>query len=64
MAPAIGYLLPTRENIMEGRPSAAPLLALAEHAEALGYDSIWAGDSLLARPRHDLVLLSLTNVTK
>lgn len=53
----IGYLLPTREQIMEGRPQAAPLLALAERAEALGLDSIWVGDSLLARPRHEPLTL-------
>ncbi len=53
----IGYLLPTREAVMEGRPQAAPLIALAERAEALGYDSVWAGDSLLARPRHEPLTL-------
>ncbi len=53
----IGYLLPTRENIMEGRPAAAPILSLAEKAESLGYDSIWIGDSILARPRHDPITL-------
>src|SRR5437868_5286456 len=59
MAVRIGYLLPTREQIMQGRPEAAPLLALAERAEDLGYDSIWVGDSILARPRHEpLTLLS------
>jgi alkanesulfonate monooxygenase SsuD/methylene tetrahydromethanopterin reductase-like flavin-dependent oxidoreductase (luciferase family) len=42
---------------MEGRPATAPLLALAERAEALGYDSIWVGDSLLSRPRHDPLTL-------
>lgn len=52
MAPKLGYLLPTRERIMEGRPETGPLLTLAERAEALGYDSVWVGDSLLARPRH------------
>jgi probable F420-dependent oxidoreductase len=57
MAPRIGYLLPTRERVMEGRPDAAPLLALAERAEGLGFDSIWVGDSLLARPRHDPLTL-------
>ena len=51
--PKLGYLLPTREQIMEGRPDAASLLALAVRAEALGYDSVWVGDSVLARPRHD-----------
>jgi len=55
--PRLGYLLPTRERIMEGRPETAPLLALAERAEALGFDSIWVGDSLLARPRHDPLTL-------
>jgi alkanesulfonate monooxygenase SsuD/methylene tetrahydromethanopterin reductase-like flavin-dependent oxidoreductase (luciferase family) len=59
MAVRIGYLLPTREQVMEGRPEAAPLLALAERAEGLGFDSVWVGDSILARPRHEpLTLLS------
>ena len=53
----IGYLLPTRERIMAGSPDAAPLLALAEKAEALDYDSVWVGDSLLARPRHEPLTL-------
>src|SRR5665213_2469038 len=57
MTPRIGYLLPTRERVMEGRPEVAPLLALAEKAEGLGFDSIWVGDSLLARPRHDPLTL-------
>src|SRR5580700_8580959 len=57
MAPRIGYLLPTRERVMESRPAAAPLLALAERAEGLGFDSILVGHSLLARPRHDLLTL-------
>ena len=53
----IGYLLPTRESVMEGRPEAEPLLGLAERAEKLGYDSVWVGDSLLARPRHEPITL-------
>ncbi len=57
MAVRIGYLLPTRESIMEGRPQAEPLLGLAERAEKLGYDSVWVGDSLLARPRHEPITL-------
>jgi probable F420-dependent oxidoreductase len=57
MPPKIGYLLPTREQIMEGRHDAASLLTLAERAEALGYDSVWVGDSVLARPRHDPLTL-------
>jgi alkanesulfonate monooxygenase SsuD/methylene tetrahydromethanopterin reductase-like flavin-dependent oxidoreductase (luciferase family) len=57
MAPKLGYLLPTREQIMEGRPDAASLLALAARAEGEGYDSVWVGDSVLARPRHDPLTL-------
>jgi alkanesulfonate monooxygenase SsuD/methylene tetrahydromethanopterin reductase-like flavin-dependent oxidoreductase (luciferase family) len=55
--PRLGYLLPTRERVMEGIHETAPLLALAEKAEGLGFDSIWVGDSLLARPRHDPLTL-------
>src|ERR1041385_500224 len=55
----IGYLLPTREQVMQGRPEAAPLLTLAERAEGLGYDSIWVGDARGGGPRHEpLTLLS------
>jgi alkanesulfonate monooxygenase SsuD/methylene tetrahydromethanopterin reductase-like flavin-dependent oxidoreductase (luciferase family) len=57
MAPKLGYLLPTREQIMDGNPSAAPLLTLAARAEAEGFDSVWVGDSLLARPRHEPLTL-------
>lgn len=49
----LGYLLPTRENIMRDEPSGRLLLEAAREAAGLGFDSIWAGDSLLARPRHD-----------
>jgi alkanesulfonate monooxygenase SsuD/methylene tetrahydromethanopterin reductase-like flavin-dependent oxidoreductase (luciferase family) len=57
MSPKLGYLLPTREQIMEGRPEVRPLLELAGRAEALGYASVWVGDSLLARPRHEPLTL-------
>lgn len=54
---ALGYLLPTREQVMLGRSDAGELLQLAARAEQLGFDSLWAGDSLLARPRHDPLTL-------
>jgi alkanesulfonate monooxygenase SsuD/methylene tetrahydromethanopterin reductase-like flavin-dependent oxidoreductase (luciferase family) len=57
MAPKLGYLLPTRERIMQGEPETGPILALAGRAEALGFDSVWVGDSLLARPRHEPLTL-------
>ena len=34
----LGYLLPTREQIMQGRPETAPLLALAAHAAEAGFE--------------------------
>ncbi len=42
---------------MEGRPETAPLMELAVRAEGFGFDSVWVGDSLLARPRHDPLTL-------
>jgi alkanesulfonate monooxygenase SsuD/methylene tetrahydromethanopterin reductase-like flavin-dependent oxidoreductase (luciferase family) len=53
----VGILLPTRDAVMSGRFEVAPLLAMAERVEAEGYDSIWAGDSLLARPRFEPLTL-------
>lgn len=51
---SIGYLLPTRELVMgKDQPDFAPILTLAEHAEAAGFDSVWVGDSILARPRFE-----------
>ena len=55
--PKLGYLLPTRERVMEGQHETGPLLALAEKAEALGFESIWVGDSVTAKPRHDPLIL-------
>jgi alkanesulfonate monooxygenase SsuD/methylene tetrahydromethanopterin reductase-like flavin-dependent oxidoreductase (luciferase family) len=57
MPSPLGYLLPTRESIMEGRPQTGPLLTLAERAASLGFASVWVGDSLTARPRHDPLTL-------
>ncbi|HEY6983984.1 LLM class flavin-dependent oxidoreductase [Reyranella sp.] len=55
--PKLGYLLPTRERVMENQPETGALLELAERAEALGFASIWVGDSVTARPRHDPLTL-------
>jgi alkanesulfonate monooxygenase SsuD/methylene tetrahydromethanopterin reductase-like flavin-dependent oxidoreductase (luciferase family) len=57
MTVKLGYLLPTRERIMAGQPETGPILALAVRAEAIGFDSVWIGDSLLARPRHEPLTL-------
>src|SRR5262245_24252019 len=42
---------------MSGEPETRPLLDLAARAGRLGWDSIWIGDSLLARPRHEPLTL-------
>ena len=57
MPTRLGYLLPTREKIMAGEPATEPLLDLAARAERLGFDAIWVGDSLFARPRHEPLTL-------
>jgi alkanesulfonate monooxygenase SsuD/methylene tetrahydromethanopterin reductase-like flavin-dependent oxidoreductase (luciferase family) len=57
MAVEFGVLIPTREAVMSGHPETAPLLAMAERAEAAGFDSVWIGDSLIARPRHEPLTL-------
>ncbi len=54
--PRLGLLLPTRGLLLGERgdgegTSAASVLDLAERAETLGFDSLWAGDSLVAKPR-------------
>jgi alkanesulfonate monooxygenase SsuD/methylene tetrahydromethanopterin reductase-like flavin-dependent oxidoreductase (luciferase family) len=57
--PLVGVLLPTREQAINNTFAAAPLLDFARQAEQLGFDSLWAGDSLTARPRLDpLIVLS------
>src|SRR5437660_12577430 len=53
----LGVLLPTREAVMSGRPETGSMLAMAERAEAAGFDSVWIGDSITARPRHEPLTL-------
>ena len=57
MTVEIGVLIPTREAIMSNRPETGPLLAMAERAESAGFDSVWIGDSITARPRHEPLTL-------
>ena len=57
MVAEFGVLIPTREAIMSGRPETGPLLAMAERAEAAGFDSVWIGDSITAKPRHEPLTL-------
>src|SRR5438552_7716920 len=57
MTAQFGVLIPTREAIMSGRPETGPLLTMAERAETAGFDSVWIGDSITARPRHEPLTL-------
>lgn len=52
-----GLLLPSREVLLWANSDLASLVDIARDAEAAGYDSVWVGDSLLARPRGEPLLL-------
>ncbi|MBI4306984.1 MAG: LLM class flavin-dependent oxidoreductase [Chloroflexi bacterium] len=52
-APRIGVVLPTRGILLQGPDPvpAAHVLDVAQRAEDIGVDSLWVGDSLIAKPR-------------
>jgi alkanesulfonate monooxygenase SsuD/methylene tetrahydromethanopterin reductase-like flavin-dependent oxidoreductase (luciferase family) len=54
----IGVLLPTREALRANAPHL--VTSFAATAEAAGFDSVWAGDSLLARPLYDPIVTLAT----
>lgn len=66
--PRLGLLLPTRGLLLrEERPASAELvLDLARRAETEGFDSLWVGDSLTAKPRLEplTTLASVAAVTR
>jgi probable F420-dependent oxidoreductase len=49
----LGILLPTRGVLLwnKGVPEVGPIIDLSVCAEELGYDSVFVGDSVLAKPR-------------
>ncbi|MBO2460626.1 LLM class flavin-dependent oxidoreductase [Actinomadura violacea] len=61
-----GYLLPTRDQTVSGEHAPRRLVEHAVRAEALGYDSVWAGDSPITRQRADplLVLAAVAQATR
>jgi alkanesulfonate monooxygenase SsuD/methylene tetrahydromethanopterin reductase-like flavin-dependent oxidoreductase (luciferase family) len=49
---SFGYLLPTRGLVLKGgKPDFGTILHLAQNAESAGFDGLWVGDSILAKPR-------------
>ncbi|GAA2308623.1 hypothetical protein GCM10010149_68420 [Nonomuraea roseoviolacea subsp. roseoviolacea] len=53
----IGYLLPTRDWVVMDDRDLTSLIDQARLAEELGFDSVWAGDSPVTRPRADPLLV-------
>jgi alkanesulfonate monooxygenase SsuD/methylene tetrahydromethanopterin reductase-like flavin-dependent oxidoreductase (luciferase family) len=56
-APRIGLLVPSRETVLWSDGDLTFLVEAARFAEQAGYDSVWVGDSLLARPRGEPLAL-------
>jgi alkanesulfonate monooxygenase SsuD/methylene tetrahydromethanopterin reductase-like flavin-dependent oxidoreductase (luciferase family) len=52
-----GLLLPSREALLWADGDLALIVNAARAAEDAGYDSVWVGDSLLARPRGEPLTL-------
>ncbi|TMR89894.1 LLM class flavin-dependent oxidoreductase [Nonomuraea basaltis] len=53
----IGYLLPTRDWTVLGNRDLPDLVEQARAAEEMGFDSVWAGDSPVTRPRADALMV-------
>lgn len=53
----VGLFLSTRITQQLRSAEPAELLAFCKSAEAVGFDSLWVGDSLLARPRYEPLAL-------
>lgn len=51
-----GLTLPNR-GVVIGATTVAEMLQLAADAESAGWDSVWVGDSIFAKPRLDAMVL-------
>jgi alkanesulfonate monooxygenase SsuD/methylene tetrahydromethanopterin reductase-like flavin-dependent oxidoreductase (luciferase family) len=64
----LGILIPTRGVVMESarRPPLEVFWAIARHDDRAGYDEVWVGDSVVAKPRLDAVttLAYLAGITE
>jgi len=68
MKTKIGILLPTREIILKDKPpgDAHEILEISRYAENQNLDSLWVGDSILAKPRLDplITLAAVATITE
>jgi hypothetical protein len=53
---AFGLTLPNR-GVITGATTVAEMLEMAEWADSAGWDSVWVGDSIFAKPRLDAIAL-------
>ena len=64
----VGVLLPTRGIVMESvrRPPVEACWSMARAADAAGYDAVWVGDSIVAKPRLEALttLAYLAGITR
>src|SRR5271169_6877649 len=51
-----GLTLPNR-GVIIGATTVAEMLEMAEWADSAGWDSVWVGDSIFAKPRLDAMVL-------
>ena len=50
-----GIVLPTRGVLFSGADPRKDVIELSKLSEEYGYDGVWAGDSILAKPRLDSI---------
>ena len=55
MKPKFGIVLPTRGMLFSKTSARQDIIKLSQLTEEYGYDAVWAGDSVLAKPRLDSI---------
>src|SRR5207249_8886206 len=55
-SPKFGLTLPNR-GVIIGATTVPEMLDMAEWADGAGWDSVWVGDSIFAKPRLDAIAL-------
>ena len=52
--PKFGLTLPNR-GVVIGATTVSEMLEMSEWADGAGWDSVWVGDSIFAKPRLDAI---------